>query len=156
MIIKVLLFLVLASPIVVMNLRLVRSIERSQEEPPPLLVTITVDTGPFDRAMRRAGVSTAQLAASLGKLGVSAAFAARQFGGFQRVLQLGLDEQEAAWRLAAVAGLGWSIGLGNEVDRRTEMFALHYREWPQEMKMTPRAAALRSVTEDVVTGRLCP
>lgn len=63
-------------------------------------------------------------------------------------------EEDAAIRLACVAGAERHQELAIEVDRRTAQFAQRWMERADRHTITPRTAALRSVTDDVAKGWL--
>lgn len=122
--------------------------QRSHARMGELLVILKVDATKFVSSMQAADAAMARMGAAARAVGVNVA-------GLRDQLALQLDEQEAALRLAAVVGIGWSAVYADEVARRAELFT----RWWQGMPMTPprstaRAAALRSVADDVMAGRL--
>lgn len=71
----------------------------------------------------------------------------------RRSLRYRLDEEQAAMHLLALAGPRIE-SLLPEVDRRAEMFDQRARSVPYTLHETPRAAACRSVADDVAKGWL--
>ena len=61
-------------------------------------------------------------------------------------------EQEAALRLLAVVRPGYLPVALLEVTRRTELFSQQWVQGPYQHDITPRTAALQSVTHDLANG----
>lgn len=114
-----------------------------------LVVRLSIDTSAFTEGLRQAS-------RAMREVGTTAAFARHPLAVFGQQLGLQLDEANAAMYLTAVAPLGMLWLLGAEVDRRAQTFSELWAHTPITCRppMTPRAAALRSVADDVTHGRL--
>lgn len=67
-------------------------------------------------------------------------------------IRFAAKEQEAALRLLAVVRPGYLPVALLEVTRRTELFSQQWVQGPYQHDITPRTAALLSVTHDLANG----
>ena len=77
---------------------------------------------------------------------------AAAFAGLLEPIRSAAKEQEAALRLLAVVRPGYLPVALLEVTRRTELFSQQWVQGPYQHDITPRTAALLSVTYDLANG----
>lgn len=74
---------------------------------------------------------------------------AAAFTNMLEPIRFAVKEQEAALRLLAVVRPGYLPVALLEVTRRTELFSQQWVQGPYQHDITPRTAALQSVTHDL-------
>lgn len=77
---------------------------------------------------------------------------AAAFADLLEPIRFAAKEQEAALRLLAVVRPGYLPVALLEVTRRTELFSQQWVQGPYQHDITPRTAALQSVTHDLANG----